>query len=113
MKIYHSTSPANADSIEANGFCDTLSTYLTDSEHNGVWVSDRPYDGTEFRSDDEVAIFEIEADENAISPYEFVEEGKPYREWLMPAELLNTFLRQRFSPSQWLALVPDDVLAEP
>jgi hypothetical protein len=33
----------------------------------------------------------IEIPEEDISDLEWVEEGKPYREWLVPAALLNSY----------------------
>jgi hypothetical protein len=31
----------------------------------------------------------IEIAEEVVAPYEWVKEGKPYREWLVPAAVLN------------------------
>ena len=42
---------------------------------------------------DAEVVFELQVDlpQGAISDYEWVEEGKPYREWLMPAALVNSY----------------------
>jgi len=40
-----------------------------------------------------------------LAEYEWIEEGKPYREWLVPAALIN--------PRMGLRVVVDDEEAEP
>ena len=52
-----------------------------------VWVSDRPLDNSEGASGE--TLLQIEVAEPMIAAYEWVKEGKPYREWLIPAAILN------------------------
>jgi hypothetical protein len=52
-----------------------------------VWVSDRPLDNSEGASGE--TLLQIEVAEPMIAAYELVKEGKPYREWLIPAAILN------------------------
>ena len=33
----------------------------------------------------------VDIPETMIAEYEWVEDGKPYREWLIPAEILNRY----------------------
>jgi hypothetical protein len=85
MLVYHRTYVSEA--ILADGFRDGVGTYLTADTYHGVWVSDRPLGSNEGASGD--VILAIEAPEDVLSPFEWVEEGKPYREWLVPADILN------------------------
>jgi hypothetical protein len=34
-------------------------------------------------------VLQVEIAEEILTPYEWVEEGKSYREWLVPADILN------------------------
>ena len=88
MKVYHVTSAESADAVRAHGFVDATGTYLTVNEYAGVWVSDSPLDINEMAGAYDVC-FEIEVPEDSISKFEWVEELKTYREWLVPAEILN------------------------
>jgi hypothetical protein len=87
VRVYHSTSRETAEAIERDGFRDGTGTYLTSEKFTGVWVSDRPLDENEGGMAEALLIVEVPDAE--LEPYEWVEEGKPYREWLVPAELLN------------------------
>ena len=73
--------------ILRDGFRNTTGRYLTDREWSGVWVSDRPLDNSEGASGE--ALLQINIAENLLTTFEWVEEGKPYREWLVPADVLN------------------------
>lgn len=89
MQVFHSTNAA--DAILLNGFRDSIGTYLTSREFSGVWVADRPLDGNEGVSGHDVVLC-LEIPEELISQYEWDEgEVKGYREFLVPAELLNRF----------------------
>ena len=50
-------------------------------------MSDRPLDNSEGASGE--TLLQIEVEEPLIAPYEWVKEGKPYREWLIPSSVLN------------------------
>jgi hypothetical protein len=87
MILYHRTSAA--DAILRDGFKDTTGYYLTSTEYNGVWFSDVPLDGNEGADGD--MLLAVEIPEEVIAEYEWIEEGKPYREWLIPADLVNSY----------------------
>jgi hypothetical protein len=90
MKLYHAASRTTASSIEKNGFRDASGWYLTDGEWHGVWVSDRPLDADELGAlTDDLALFEIEIDDSLVQEFQWAEEGMGYREWLVPAAVLN------------------------
>jgi hypothetical protein len=86
MRLYHRTDHAQA--IRDGGFVDGEGYYLTAHVHCGVWVSDQPLDGNEGAFGD---VLEIEVPEEVAVPFEWVEDGKGYREFLMPASILNTY----------------------
>jgi hypothetical protein len=61
---------------------------MTTEEHSGVWLADVPLDSNEGADGD--TLLEVTFDDLApLADYEWVEEGKPYREWLVPAALVN------------------------
>src|SRR5215475_7931487 len=85
--IYHCTTESSARQILVMGFSDQTGRYLTDREWSGVWLSDRPLHNTEGASGD--TVLQIEIAEEVIPPYQWVKEDKPFREWLVPAVVLN------------------------
>jgi len=87
MIVYHCTTEAAARQILANGFLDHTNHYMTDREWTGVWVSNLPLDNNEGASGE--TVLQVEIAEEILTPYEWVEEGKFYREWLVPADILN------------------------
>ena len=55
---------------------------------SGVFLSDVPLDINEGATGED--LIEVTLPEKVdLSGYELVEDGKPYREWCVPAELLN------------------------
>lgn len=92
----------------------------------GVWLSaEGVLTINEGAKGDDVLV--IEVPEEAVLPYEFIEDGKPYREFLVPASLLNRYpimqfwecdeceklLIQRDKPSRWYRERGRSVLGEP
>jgi len=96
FRVYHATSSEIGDLIEKGGFRDATGTYLTANEYTGVWISDSPMDdGDGIPGCSMECYFEITILEEVIAEYEWVEEFKSYREWLVPADLLNQYPRKR------------------
>ena len=87
LTVFHRTTRAAAMQIIRGGFRDTTARYLTDREWTGVWVSDRPLDNSEGASGE--ALLQIEIGEDQLATFEWVKSGKTYREWLVPAAVLN------------------------
>ena len=90
MRLYHVTD-ASAE-IEREGFRDAEGTYLTPNVYRGVWLADIQLD--EWGD----SVFAIDIPEDEIVPYEWVEDGKPYREFLVPANTVNRFPRELLRP---------------
>jgi hypothetical protein len=87
--LYHVTTEEAARSILRDGFIDDRGPYMTALEHTGVWLSDRPLDINEGAYGD--TILEVEIPPEAVLDYAWVEEGKLYREFLVPAHLVNAY----------------------
>ena len=90
MRLYHRTSKRAAHAILVQGFRDAWGYYLTDYLWHGVWLSDVPldeYEGTE-RGDTLLAV-DLDVPEADLAQYAWVDFGKPYRTFLLPAEVIN------------------------
>lgn len=96
MKLYHRT-PA-ADAVLAEGFRDARGNYGMRLELEGVWLSDVPL--SEQEGAEGASLLEIIIDETFIADNEVIEVGKPYREWIVPAALLNRSALVRLTPSE-------------
>ena len=97
MIVYHSTFYAEA--ILRDGFRDATGCYMTDREHKGVWFSDMPLDVNEGADGDTVLMLDIPDD--VLGQFVWTEEGKPYREFLCPAELVNRFGPPTIHENHW------------
>jgi hypothetical protein len=91
MTLYHRTTLDIARKIIAEGFRDATGYYLTCNLHAGVWVSNVPLDANEGACGNALMRIELAKEEREIGSFEWIEDGKGYREWLMPASLLNEF----------------------
>jgi hypothetical protein len=87
MKLYHPTK--HAAEILRDGFGETSGTYLTETDHSGVWLFDRPA-GDHISDDDADVILELEIPESVVAAFEW-DVGRPYREFLVPAALVNLY----------------------
>jgi len=87
MILYHRT--YHAEQILTDGFKDGTSDYLTDLTFTGVWLSDIPLDNSEGAKGD--TLLQLEIPEETMITYEWIEDDKPYREFLIPADVLNGY----------------------
>ena len=87
MRLYHPT--RHASEILRDGFGETTGAYLTASDHSGVWLFDQPVDKLMGGGDDAV-ILALEIPEPVVLPFE-TPAGQAYRQFLMPAGLLNLY----------------------
>jgi hypothetical protein len=90
MRLYHRTDAK--DAILAEGFTDAQGDYLTERLHGGVWLTDRILDSNEGAASEDV--LDLEIPEEIVAPFEWIEEDKGYREFLVPAEIVNRYLLQ-------------------
>lgn len=89
MKCYHRTTVENAECILKDGFKDSIGNFLTLNKHEGVWFADSPLDSNE-DADGEI-VFELDIPEEVFAAREWIEEGKPYREALLPDKVVNKY----------------------
>jgi hypothetical protein len=87
MKLFHPT--MHAAEILRDGFGEDTGTYVTERDHSGVWLFDRPVDKTMGGGKDAVML-ELEVPEAIALPFE-VDANRPYRLFLIPAAILNFF----------------------
>ncbi len=85
--MFHRTDDAEA--ILTSGFKDGTGRYLTTNEYSGVWLSNVPLDVNEGAFGDTLLLVELDVAEGELSQFEWIEEGKGFREWLIPAALIN------------------------
>ncbi|MAG96781.1 MAG: hypothetical protein QGI83_20100 [Candidatus Latescibacteria bacterium] len=85
MKLYHRTHACEA--ILRDGFRDTTDTYGMNRPCTGVWLSEEPLSFYEGAKGDMLLV--IEVPRRTVEEWEVVEEGKPYRRFLIPAEIVN------------------------
>jgi hypothetical protein len=63
---------------------------MTTVNLTGVFLADRPLDCNEGAAGDVLMSVTLDVPDADLADYELIEEGKPYREWVVPAALLNT-----------------------
>ena len=84
MICYHTT-----DAILRDGFRDAIGSYgFVNVELTGVFLGDKPMDINEGAKGDQVLRVEVPNDVD-LGEFEIIEDGKPYREWCVPAALIN------------------------
>src|ERR1039457_4608962 len=94
MIVYHATTSAETlKSILAQGFRDTVGRYGVMMQLPGVWLSDRPLMAGDGGLSGSEPLIRLEVPEDVIRQYEWVNEGGTYREWFVPAAVLNRFAR--------------------
>jgi hypothetical protein len=89
LKLFHRCYAEDADTILRVGFKEGTGTYLTSHEHSGVWLSNIPLDANEGAFGDTILGVELDLSEKELGQFEWIEEDKGYREFLIPAELVN------------------------
>lgn len=96
MKFYHRTSRKNAAAILKKGFRDATGEYgARDRKFSGVWLSAVPLDENEGACGDVLLEVKVSLPESRFERYEWGEEGKSYREWLIPSALINPHMSIR------------------
>lgn len=93
MKLYHSTSLASAALILRDGFNDSA---LLDVAF-GVFLADRPLDHGDDVARHANCCLEVRVPDGfELGIFELIEDDRPleaYREWIIPAEIVNTWVR--------------------
>jgi hypothetical protein len=91
VRLYHRSRAAEA--ILRDGFVGGSGTYLTNSHFEDVvWLSDSSELGNQEVPDG--AVFQVDVPVGVgLDVWEVVEEGKPFREWAIPADVVNAWPR--------------------
>jgi hypothetical protein len=92
VKLYHRTTRANADLILREGFRNEEERYTSDFYDGGVWFSDVPRDACD--SDPDEAVVSVDFPAKSISTFEWSDDETAYREWLIPAGLVNSKMKR-------------------
>ncbi|HEX6034079.1 MAG TPA: hypothetical protein VFY83_06570 [Anaerolineales bacterium] len=72
------------------GFKAGIGTYITINERTSVWLSNVPPNIVDLSPSEPTLLrVTLSLTEAGIERFEWVEDGKPYREWLIPAEVIN------------------------
>ena len=85
--LYHLTNAERVEAILREGFKDQPGNHGTDDELSG----NRPLDSNEVGGPDEnliILLVTFSVPLSELADYEWVEEGRDYREWLIPADVI-------------------------
>jgi hypothetical protein len=92
MKLYHVSDDAEA--ILDHGFHDGEGFYHEGTLHRGVWLFDVPMENDqEYEADSRTIVIDIPAD--LAARHEWLEESRHHRKFLLPAEIVNLYLKER------------------
>ena len=92
LEMFHWTRWEAAQAILKEGFRDRTGTYMTVHEHTGVWLTDTEDDPSGGALGDTCLKVTLDLAKEDIAEYEWIQEFG-YREWLVPAELLNANMK--------------------
>lgn len=87
--FYHTTNIDAALAILKDGFIDHCGG-IGGLRLSGVWISDNVLDANEGCKGNTTLRLKTEQNHRFLDRYEIIEDGKPYREWCVPARLLNS-----------------------
>jgi len=108
MKLYHVTDIAGADTVVRDGFRDEEGSFgIASIWLLGVFVSDEPL--TVYETPDADHLIEVVLPDGTTLEHELPEDGKGYREWCLPAQLLNQWPRRRLDMADVEALETEQV----
>ena len=86
--LFHHTTAGDARSILEAGFRDDCGRDLSRPTWRGVWLSASPEDDGGPEGGQTVAV-KLAMEERELAGWEWTGEGRPSREWLIPAGVLN------------------------
>ena len=90
MLLHHITKKRDAEKIEAGGLTDGTGSYMLTREGSGLWFVDNVRDFDAPPQFDTVLTLSIP--ERVAAEYEWDDEVKPYREFLIPAIVVVLYL---------------------
>jgi hypothetical protein len=84
--LYHRTSLEDARTILSEGFRDSAGFIFNTRSWTGVWFCSSPTGG---ENGDVVLAVKLAIDDQELARWEWTGEGRDYREWLIPANVVN------------------------
>jgi hypothetical protein len=90
MLLYHVS--ADPEAILDHGFVDGPGFYRSGKLHRGVWLYDRPIEGVEASTAADSRTVVVDIPDEVALRHEWLEEHRDYRQFLIPAELVNRYL---------------------
>ena len=88
--FYHRTTAENARSIMENGFMNSAGYFLGNRTWTGVRLSARPLAADDCTDGDVTLMIKLDMAEHQLARWEWTKEGRTYREWVIPAPLVNS-----------------------
>ena len=90
--LFHRTTEDAAAKILAGGFRDAKGNYMTTKRWRGVWFSNVPLSCNEGAKGDVLLRVRFACHDARLWRWEWIEEDKPYREWLIPVRALERYI---------------------
>jgi hypothetical protein len=90
MQLYHVSD--HAEAILEQGFVDGDGFYHSSRLHRGVWLFDRPEEGGEEAAGTDSRTVVVDIPDDLALRHEWLEEDRDYRQFLIPAGLVNRYL---------------------
>jgi hypothetical protein len=90
MHLYHASE--HAEAILEQGFVDGDGFYHSGRLYRGVWLFDRPAEGGKDSTAADSSTVVVDIPDDLALRHEWLEEDRGYRQFLIPAELLNRYL---------------------
>jgi hypothetical protein len=87
LVLYHQTTLETAHDIHESGFKDSVGYFLNNRIWTGVWLSSLPPEPTSPGC--ALLKVKVDLDYDQLCRWEWAGEGSSYREWLIPANILN------------------------
>lgn len=87
--FYHRTNAHNARAIIESGFRNSTGHFLNNRIWTGAWLSSIPVDSEQGAADDALLLVKLDIDDRELARWEWAAEGRTYREWLIPANIIN------------------------
>lgn len=89
LSFYHRTSAENARAIVESGFQNSIGYLFGNRAWTGVWLTSRPLDRKEGAETDTLLKVKVDVSERELGRWEWTGERRCFREWLIPAALIN------------------------
>ena len=89
LSFYHRTSSENARVIVESGFQNSTGYLFGNRAWTGVWLTSRPLDRNGRAETDTLLKVKLDVSERELGCWEWTGESRCFREWLIPAALIN------------------------